>query len=373
MNDIRSPRIYRGRAYFVSFVCMVLLLAVGQAQASFRLFDDFEDEIVGPIDGQDDWDSAGGDNRVVADPADPVNQVLYVPSASSVLRKPLSAKDLVVADGTTRMLFMRMRVGDNQSISIGLSNMTYPREYSDFAPEIGMSNSSETLDLRAWDDADGNYEFLTSMEPDRWYNVWILIDSQVNEYMVWLNDGPGASATALDRLKAPDGDATFEFRSAKVSDLFTFYIKTSGGGSGVNFGPVYFDDVYLELTDAANLTNPTVFGTESQVLDLVTSGDKATLSWDSLDWAASYDVVKGDLATLRDTGGEFALAVTSCLASGTASPLAQDAESPYEGSGFFYLVRGVSELDEGGTYDSGGSNQMYTRDPGVEASSVACP
>jgi hypothetical protein len=354
-------------------VCAVIVLAVGQAQASFRLFDNFEDELVGPIDGQDNWDSSGGDNRVIVDPTDPGNQVLYVPSASSVLHKALGANDLVVADGTSRMVFMRMRLGDKQTFSVGLSFATVPREYSDFATETGMANSTENLDLRAWDDVEGNYTFLSRLDPGIWYNVWVLTDAGANQYQIWLNAGPGAGATQVDRLASPDGVENFEFRSGKTRDLLTFYIKTSGGGSGVNFGPVYFDDIYVGLTDSVDLTNPTVFGTASQISELVTSGDKTTLSWEALDWATTYDVVRGDLDTLRDSGGEFALAVTACLDSGAALPLAQDSQSPYEGSAYFYLVRGVNELDGVGTYDSGGSEQAYSRDPGIDSSSAACP
>jgi hypothetical protein len=244
-------------AYLVLAATLLLSLSGNTATAQFRLFDNLEDETLGPVDGQDGWDSAGGGNEVAVDPANPVNQVLYVPSSSSTLHKSLLDENVGVLNGTARMMFCRLRVAEKQTFSAGLSPMSNPREYSDFAPEIGMANSAQNLDLRAWDDDDGNYEVLTQLEPDRWYNVWILVDAYLDQYEVWINHVPGAPATAADKLSAADGDETFAFRAGQSADLTTFYVKTSGGSSGQNFGPVYFDDIYLETTAQLNLTNPT--------------------------------------------------------------------------------------------------------------------
>jgi hypothetical protein len=236
-----------------------------------------------------------------------------------------------------------------------------------------MANSSQNLDLRAWDEGDGNYEVLTQLAPDRWYNMWVLVDAFLDEYQIWLNDVPGASAAAGDKLSAPDGDESFDFRSGWNSNLFTFFVKTAGGGSGTNFGPVYFDDIHLELTNSLNLTNPTAPGTTAEVLGLRVNEDKETLIWDPLVWATGYDVVKGDLVVLRDAAGEFATSMISCLEDGGEDTSAQDGDLPVEGYGFFYLVRGVAASEEPGTYDSGGTGQTEPRDPGIAASSAACP
>jgi hypothetical protein len=154
------------------------------------------------------------------------------------------------------MMFMRMRVSQKQTFSVGLSPSSNPSEFSDFGPEIGMANSTNNLDLRVWDDDGDNYEDLASLAPDRWYNMWVLMDALTDEYQIWLHDRPGQDAVAGDQLFAPDGDDIFEFRAGGNGDLFQFYVKTAGGGSSQNFGPVYFDDIYLELTDALNLSNP---------------------------------------------------------------------------------------------------------------------
>lgn len=247
-------RTWTKRTHGRAWVVLTALTFTAFAQAEFKLFDDFEDEALGPIAGQDGWSGGGGDNRVVVDPGDPFNQVLYVPSASSVLRKSLLGAGVGVPDGTARVLFMRMRVAERQTFSVGLSPWTSPSEYSDFGPELGMANNAPNLDLRVWDDDGGNYEVLTQLTADAWLNIWVRVDADVNESTIWLNAAPASWAASADKLAAGDGDETFEFRTGQSHSMVTFYIKTSGGSSG--FGPVYFDDIYLETTDASNLCNP---------------------------------------------------------------------------------------------------------------------
>jgi hypothetical protein len=239
-------------------IVMVLgvLWVTGRTTAIYRQFDDFQDESIGPLNGQDAWDSQGGDNRIAEDPADPLNQVLYVPSESSIIRKSLPSEHSGVLDKTARMLFMRFRVSQKQTFAVGLSGLRYPVEFSDFAPEIGLANSAKNLDLRVWDDEEGNYEIIHTLVPDRWYNLWVRVDALQNSYELWLNDVAGADAAEADQLATRDGDEVFDFRSGANSDLLTFFIKTAGGNSGPNFGPVYFDDIYLELSGDLNLSNP---------------------------------------------------------------------------------------------------------------------
>lgn len=241
-------------------IVMVLgvLWVTANTTAVYRQFDDFQDEIIGPLNGQDAWYSQGGDNRIAEDPADPTNQVLYVPSESSIVRKSLIVEHTGVPDGTVRMMFMRIRVSQKQTFAVGLSGLRYPDEFSDFAPEIGLANSARNLDLRVWDDDEGKYEVLQTLAPDRWYNLWVRVDAFNNSYELWLNDVPGADAAEADKLAAGDGDDSFDFRSGTNSDLLTFFIKTAGGSSGTNFGPVYIDDIYLELSGDLNLANPTI-------------------------------------------------------------------------------------------------------------------
>ncbi|MCA9255424.1 MAG: hypothetical protein KDA33_07285 [Phycisphaerales bacterium] len=236
-------------------LALATFLPWGAAHGAYRLFDNFEDKTPGPVGGQDGW-SAGAQNLVIEDPADPSNLTLFVPSTSSSVHKSLLTDDLSVANGSARMLFFRMRVAEKQTFSVGLSPLTNPVEYSDFAPEIGMANSAQNLDLRVWDDDGGMYENVTQLTANTWYNVWVWVDAASDTYQVWLHDRTGQDAKDGDKMSAPDGDETFDFRSGTSTNLISFYIRTSGGGSGTNFGPVYFDDIHLEVTDALNLSLP---------------------------------------------------------------------------------------------------------------------
>ena len=352
---------------------VTLMGLAGTAQASYRLFDDLEDEVIGPVGGQDGWISGGGDNRIVVDPADLDNQVLYVPSDSSILRKSLLGESVGVPDGTVRMMFMRLRLGNKQTFSVGVSGMTAPSEFSDFATEIGMANSAQNLDLRAWDEDGAKYEMLTELAPDTWYNMWVLIDAARNVYQAWLNDVPGARAFAEDRLRTPEGNDTFAFRTGRTSDLITFFVKTAGGSSGENFGPVYFDDIYFEQTDALNLNNPLDPDTRETVQDLSFDDDGQTLYWSSLSWTNVYDVVKGDLNALSDSGGDYFSSVTSCLEDDLGGSSALDTESPDPGGAFFYVVRGVIGSEDTGTFDTLGLGQITSRDAGIELAPDTCP
>lgn len=237
-------------------IAMFTVFAASTASAQFRLFENFDGLTPGPIDNLEGWRSVGGENAVALDPDDPNNLVLLVPSSSSSLRKSLLDEGLSVPDGHARTIFMRLRIANKQTFSVGLSSLVNPTEYGDFAPEIGMANSTQNLDLRVWDGDGDMYQRLTSLSPDTWYNLWIFVDSDPNHSAVWLNDRASQDATPDDRLSAPDGDALFAFRSGNLVDLKTFYIRTSGGDSGVNFGPIYIDDIYLTIADDIDLRNP---------------------------------------------------------------------------------------------------------------------
>lgn len=107
---------------------------------------------------------------------------------------------------------------------------------------------------------------------------------------------------------------------------------------------------------------------EVSVLHVAAAG----LSWSSLAVAAAYDVIAGDLETLRATGGDFTAAIQACLADdqpGTALPHAID---PPPGGGTWFLVRGVAG-SVNLSLDTFSSSQAGSRDAEVAASAAACP
>ena len=91
------------------------------------------------------------------------------------------------------------------------------------------------------------------------------------------------------------------------------------------------------------------------------------LSWSLLAPASGYDVVRGDLQTLRGSGGDFTL----CLVEDQAAGMLAYATDPEPGQGFWFLVRGI---DAGGafTYDALRSGQVGTRDEEIDLAAGSC-
>jgi hypothetical protein len=86
-----------------------------------------------------------------------------------------------------------------------------------------------------------------------------------------------------------------------------------------------------------------------------------------------YDLVRGNLATLRASGGDFTSATTACLGNNLpATSLPDPSGPPPVGGGFFYVLRPVN-CGGPGTYDSGAPSQVGSRDPEINASAGACP
>jgi hypothetical protein len=111
----------------------------------------------------------------------------------------------------------------------------------------------------------------------------------------------------------------------------------------------------------------------SPSIDIELSLDSTLLMWSPVGLATAYDVVRGDLSTLRSSGGDFTSATQTCSvddAGGTSLSITDD--SPAVGSGFWYLARAVS-CGGNGTYDSGGPGQAGPRDPGINAAPSSCP
>ncbi len=234
------------RIRFTTVLLAALALPCPVTQAEFVWVEDFDALIPGPIDDQAGWTAADDTSVVTADPVNPDNQVLAVTTESTLLRRPL-----LISNGTVRMLFLRFQFGQQQAYSFGMSDSAYPDQFGDFESELGMTNA--TNDLRINDG--GAYEELGTLIPNTWYNVWLFIDNINDTTQVYLHARPRDAARPTDLLDA-DGQTVFAFRDVTAGDLRTFFIKTGGGSSG-NVGPLYIDDIYLEDTDALNLSNPT--------------------------------------------------------------------------------------------------------------------
>jgi hypothetical protein len=107
----------------------------------------------------------------------------------------------------------------------------------------------------------------------------------------------------------------------------------------------------------------------------ITEGKNAgttTISWTSLPNASVYDLVRGNLSTLRSSAGDFSAATESCLADNEAATTFTDGTIPAAGSGFYYLVRGVNCAGNS-SYDEGNPKQQGSRDAETNASANSCP
>ena len=82
------------------------------------------------------------------------------------------------------------------------------------------------------------------------------------------------------------------------------------------------------------------------------NGGLSQISWNSTVSAASYDVVRGAIASLPvgPGGGD-----ENCLGSGVAGTTVSDATNPAPGQGFFYLIRGKAACGSG-PYGTQGAN-----------------
>ncbi len=108
-----------------------------------------------------------------------------------------------------------------------------------------------------------------------------------------------------------------------------------------------------------------------RVVLLKVGKDPDHLSWADDGEATGYDVIRGRLADLRATNGDFQIATEACLADGTSHTFVLDPAVQPPG-GFFYLVR-VSDTRGNGTYDTGSRAQVAPRDAAIAASGMACP
>jgi hypothetical protein len=99
--------------------------------------------------------------------------------------------------------------------------------------------------------------------------------------------------------------------------------------------------------------------------------DRSALSWNETPGAYAYDVVRGDLGTLRASSGDFTASVNRCLGENVPPTGLPNSDVPPPGRGFWYLVRGVSDAMNL-TYDTGSPQQAAPRDEAIDAAPRAC-
>ena len=107
------------------------------------------------------------------------------------------------------------------------------------------------------------------------------------------------------------------------------------------------------------------------LLTMQAAGTDASLSWTPLVAATAYDVVRGDLALLRSSSGDFTPSTIGCAGNDVTGTSLTFPDDPGSG-GHWYLVRAVNCRGVG-SYDSGASSQSGSRDAEIAASASPCP
>ena len=227
-------------------LALTITFAARSAHGELLLVENFEGLTPGAIHGQNTWSNVGGGAEVASDPANSGNQVLAVTSATTI-----ADRDILILASANRTVFFRFRFEQQLTGSFGLTETISPDDFDDFGPELSLSSSSH--DLRIHDGSTATE--LTTLETEKWYNVWLQVDNANDTTQVWLNSTPGAAATIADKLTGAGGQDLFGFRTTGADSLKSFFIKTGTGGAG-DFGPLYIDDIYIEDTDSTNLNNP---------------------------------------------------------------------------------------------------------------------
>ncbi len=160
-------------------------------------------------------------------------------------------------------------------------------------------------------------------------------------------------------------------------DLFVDYVGSGKataaalavGPDGLYFSDLYKDQGYLSPIDpGANVWRIRSLTPSLPALDL--DGDE--LRWATVPTATGYDVISGDLATLRATGGDYQSATLACTGNDVAGPSLIDTTAPLAGEGVWYLIREIYASGTG-CYESRGPGQLGTRDPEAAAAVSTCP
>ena len=99
--------------------------------------------------------------------------------------------------------------------------------------------------------------------------------------------------------------------------------------------------------------------------------DKNTMTWTGPQ-GLNYDVVRGNLTTLVENNGDFAMAIEACVANDAISLTLPATDIPPPGEGLFWIVR-PNTLAGPQTYDTDSPGQPVSRDPGIAASGLDCP
>jgi hypothetical protein len=101
--------------------------------------------------------------------------------------------------------------------------------------------------------------------------------------------------------------------------------------------------------------------------------DHGGMYWTALPGPHTYDVVRGSLNGLRNSGGDFLTYTQECLDNNdSGTSLTYPSNPPSPGSVQWYMVQ-ASNCAGAGTWNDGSGTQVGNRDQGISASTHTCP
>jgi hypothetical protein len=122
------------------------------------------------------------------------------------------------------------------------------------------------------------------------------------------------------------------------------------------------------VTTGATAADAACAPAPSGIPQLTLAGD--VLDWNAVAGATHYDVVRGSVAALLGSGGNFTTATDACAVDETADTALTFAADPAAGAAYWFLVRPTT-CGGAGSYDDG--TQQGSRDAEIGASPNACP
>lgn len=167
-------------------------------------------------------------------------------------------------------------------------------------------------------------------------------------------------------LASSNGDSATDLAGTIAPSL----VGSSGGGDFPTTNGVFGEEINLGQSTSASDSFAAKLDLRAAVPRLLMDSDE--VSWDSVPGAEGYDVLRGDLASLSQTGGDWSVSVDLCLADSTAGTTVSIPGNPGPGATWWYLVR----AERSGTptsYDAVTSTQRGTRDDGIDAAPERCP
>lgn len=182
-----------------------------------------------------------------------------------------------------------------------------------------------------------------------------------------------------DAAGSSDGNTAPDIQAASLGTAdFTFQLRAErdGAGDGRTYRVTY---EAIDTTGNRSIASSLVLVPHDQggVAEplLITAQDatgNTILSWNAVPHADSYQMLRGELGGLRETGSFIDLGSVSCIYPNGNLLVAErtDAEIPPVGSGYFYLVSYVQGTDSGYGTDTANKPRLGT-DGGCDQTGVA--